>query len=225
MAMVLLAAAGPMYRIGLPLAAAFAVLRWAAYAGIGAAALAFVAAAWASRTKTRAALVWAVVALVIGLGTAGLPYFWLRAAQARPPIHDITTDLLNPPTFSAIVPLRADAPNGLERTADVNELQQRAYPGLAPVTLPEPPGAVFDRVEQVAQGLEWEIVAADRTGGRLEATDRTRWFGFEDDVVVRLTPWGAGTRVDVRSVSRVGRGDTGTNARRIQRFLERLQAL
>ena len=69
-----------------------------------------------------------------------------------------------------------------------------------------------------------QIVAAVPAEGRLEATDRTRWFGFRDDVVVRVTAEGTGTRVDVRSVSRVGRSDLGTNARRIRRFLEAVQA-
>jgi uncharacterized protein (DUF1499 family) len=76
----------------------------------------------------------------------------------------------------------------------------------------------------VVQVLGGPIGAADRSAGRLEATDTTRWFGFKDDVVVRLTPWGSGTRADVRSVSRVGIGDAGTNARRIEAFLARLQA-
>lgn len=74
-----------------------------------------------------------------------------------------------------------------------------------------------------AQAMGWLIVTADTSTGRIEATDTTRWFGFKDNVVVRLTPWSSGTRVDVRSVSRVGVGDTGTNARRIQRFLDRLR--
>jgi uncharacterized protein (DUF1499 family) len=75
-----------------------------------------------------------------------------------------------------------------------------------------------------AQEDGWQIVTADKSTGRIEATDTTRWFGFKDDIVVRLTPWGAGTRVDLRSVSRVGRSDIGTNARRIRRYLDRLQS-
>jgi len=74
----------------------------------------------------------------------------------------------------------------------------------------------------VAQEAGWQIVTADKSSGRIEATDTTRWFGFKDDVVVRLTPWGAGTRVDLRSVSRMGRSDIGTNARRIRQYLNRL---
>jgi uncharacterized protein (DUF1499 family) len=104
------------------------------------------------------------------------------------------------------------------------EQQREGYPDLAPVTLSLPPEQAFDRALTVAQDDGWEIVTADRTAGRIEATDTTFWFGFKDDVVVRLTPWGTGTRVDVRSVSRVGRSDVGTNARRITSFLEAVQS-
>jgi uncharacterized protein (DUF1499 family) len=71
--------------------------------------------------------------------------------------------------------------------------------------------------------MDWEVVGSDQSTGRIEATDTTPWFGFKDDIVVRITPWGSGTRVDVRSVSRVGRSDVGTNARRIRDFLDALQ--
>jgi len=126
--------------------------------------------------------------------------------------------------FDAIVPLRGDASNALERSSDVTGLQRDGYPDLAPITLPAPPDQAFDRALAVAQEAGWQIVTADKSSGRIEATDTTRWFGFKDDVVVRLTPWGAGTRVDVRSVSRVGRSDIGTNARRIRQYLDRLQS-
>ena len=65
-------------------------------------------------------------------------------------------------------------------------------------------------------------MTADKSSGRIEATETTRWFGFTDDIVIRLTPWGAGTRVDVRSASRAGAGDLGRNASRIRRFLDEL---
>ena len=81
----------------------------------------------------------------------------------------------------------------------------------------------FNRALAVAQESGWTIVTADSASGHIEATDTSRWFGFEDDIVIRLTPWGAGTRVDVRSVSRVGQGDVGANARRIRRYLDALE--
>ena len=82
---------------------------------------------------------------------------------------------------------------------------------------------MFAQAVEVARGRGWEIVAAEPDEGRLEATDRTRWFGFRDDIVVRVRPDGAGSRVDVRSVSRVGRSDLGTNARRIRGFMDALR--
>ena len=101
--------------------------------------------------------------------------------------------------------------------------QREGYPDLAPATLPVPRDQAFDRALAVAQAEGWEIVTADKASGRIEATDTTRWFGFKDDIVVRLTPWGSGTRVDMRSVSRVGRSDVGTNARRIEGFFDALE--
>jgi uncharacterized protein (DUF1499 family) len=70
--------------------------------------------------------------------------------------------------------------------------------------------------------MGWEIVAADAAAGRIEATDTTFWFGFKDDVVIRVEADGAGSRIDVRSVSRVGVGDVGANARRIRAYLRAL---
>jgi uncharacterized protein (DUF1499 family) len=221
----LLASAGPSYRVGiLSLTNAFTVLRWAAYAGVGAVLLGAIAAGLAYRRHSRVQIVVAAPALLAGLVAVGVPFEFQRRARAVPPIHDISTDLENPPTFDAIVPLRADAPNDLERTSEVTELQRQGYPDLAPVTLPIPLDQAFDRALGTAQEAGWQIVTADKSSGRIEATDTTRWFGFEDDVVVRLTPWGAGTRVDVRSVSRIGRSDIGTNARRIRQYLDRLQS-
>jgi len=66
------------------------------------------------------------------------------------------------------------------------------------------------------------VVASDAAAGRIEATATTRWFGFKDDVIVRIRPEAAGSRVDVRSVSRVGRGDLGANAARVREFLAKL---
>jgi uncharacterized protein (DUF1499 family) len=223
--LILLASAGPSYRVGiLSLTNAFTLLRWAAYAGVGAVLLGAIAAGLAYRRHSRVQMVVAAPALLAGLVAVVVPFEFQRRARAVPPIHDISTDLENPPTFDAIVPLRADAPNDLDRTSEVTELQRQGYPDLAPVTLPIPLDQAFDRALAAAQEPGWQIVTADKSSGRIEATDTTRWFGFEDDVVVRLTPWGAGTRVDVRSVSRIGRSDIGTNARRIRQYLDRLQS-
>ena len=223
--LILLALSGPIYRTGLiELQSAFGLLRWAAYlgvAGIGVALIAGVAAYFRGGRKTQ---LLAGLAFIIGLVAFAIPYQWQRSARGLPPIHDITTDLENPPTFEAVVPLRADAANSLERPPELTRQQREGYPDLEPITVPMPREQAFDKALVAAQAAGWQIVTADKSTGRIEATDTTRWFGFKDDIVVRLTAWGAGTRIDVRSVSRIGRGDVGANARRIRRYLDTLRA-
>ena len=221
----LLGVAGPAYRLRvLSLPSAFTLLRWAAYVGIAAMLAGLLAGLVAYRHSARVITLLAAAAFLGGVAAFGIPFQWQRAARSVPPIHDITTDLDNLPTFEAIVPLRADTPNGLDRPATLADEQRQGYPDLAPITLSMPSDQTFDRALAAAQEAGWRIVTADKGSGRIEATDTTRWFGFQDDIVVRLTPWGAGTRVDVRSVSRIGRSDVGTNARRIRRYLDRLRS-
>jgi uncharacterized protein (DUF1499 family) len=91
--------------------------------------------------------------------------------------------------------------------------------------LPQPPARAVQLAQQVAKDMGWEILAVVPSEGRVEATDTTWYFGFKDDVVVRVQPDSTGSRVDVRSESRVGGGDTGTNARRVRAYLARLHEL
>jgi uncharacterized protein (DUF1499 family) len=222
LALVVLGAAGPVHRLGASLATAYAIMRWAEYVGLSASLLAVGAAIYTYRGRKWTGTLVSVLALIIGLSAVAIPLAWQRRAQRLPSIHDITTDLENPPAFQAILSKRADAPNTLDRSPQLALLQREGYPDLAPVTLPTPPATTFDRALAIAQAQGWEIVTADKSTGRIEATDTTRWFGFIDDIVVRLTPWGAGTRVDVRSAARAGAGDLGRNANRIRRFLDEL---
>lgn len=223
--LLLLAAAGPIYRTGLvEVQSAFQLLRWAAYLGAGGMVMALCAGAFAYFRGGRKGQLLAALAFVIGLVAFAIPYQWQRSARSVPPIHDLTTDLVNPPNFEAIVPLRANAVNSLERPPELTRQQREGYPDLEPITVPTPIEPAFDRALTAAQAEGWDIVTADKSTGRIEATDTTKWFGFKDDIVVRLTAWGSGTRIDVRSVSRIGRSDIGTNARRIRRYLDRLRA-
>lgn len=217
-----LGAAGPLYRIGVSLASSYEIMRWAEYIGLAASLLAAGATIYSYRVRKWGATLISALALVIGLVSVAIPLAWQQRAQRLPSIHDITTDLENPPAFQAVLSKRVGAANRLDRTPQLSLLQREGYPDLAPITLPTPPATTFDRALAVAQSQGWEIVTADKSTGRIEATDTTRWFGFTDDIVVRLTPWGAGTRVDVRSASRAGAGDLGRNARRIREFLDDL---
>jgi uncharacterized protein (DUF1499 family) len=202
----------------------FVILRWTLYAGLGIIVIAVAGLVLAVLARTGKTFLISLGSLAVLAAVAAVPVGYLRSAGHVPPIHDITTDPDDPPRFAAVLPLRRDAPNTAEYGGPALAAQQRAaYPDLAPAHLAEPPPQAFARVVEAARGLGWHIVAAAPAEGRLEATDRTRWFGFRDDVVVRVVPEAGGSRVDVRSVSRVGRSDLGTNARRIRRFLEALQ--
>ena len=82
---------------------------------------------------------------------------------------------------------------------------------------------IFDRAVRVGVEMCWDIYRQDRNSGIIEAVDTTTIMGFKDDIVIRVRTGAGGTRVDLRSVSRVGQGDLGANARRINRFIERMQ--
>lgn len=157
---------------------------------------------------------------------------WLSFQQTRvegaPPIHDISTDLEDPPRFDEIVPRRAadGAANPPEYPGETFADQQReAFPDLVTLERAEAPDEVFAAAADVARELGWEVVAADPASGQIEATATTGWFRFRDDVVIRVSADDdGGSEVDVRSKSRVGQGDMGANAARIRRFIAALEA-
>jgi uncharacterized protein (DUF1499 family) len=220
----LLALSGIGVRLGLwPFGTGLQLFRYSAYLGLAAAAIAVVGLLI---PKARAgALGGLVVALGLGVGAAYFPWHWRQRARAVPPIHDISTDLEHPPRFVAVLPLRSDAPNTSEYGGtEVAAAQRRAYPDIRPLILAIPPPVAFNRALDAAKRMGWSLVAADSTGGRIEATATTAWFGFKDDVVIRVTPAPTGSRIDVRSVSRVGKSDVGTNAARIRAYLAKLSS-
>lgn len=222
-ASVLLLMAGPGVRAGWwEFSTGFQLMRWAAFTGLAAASLAVVLVLVPRIRRT--GLPALVFALVLGLLVAFIPWQGLRQARSVPAIHDITTDTAQPPEFVAILPLRADAPNSAEYAGEEIATEQvKAYPDIIPLTLEVTPQVAFARALEAAEQMGWQIVEADPAQGRIEATDTTFWFGFKDDVVVRVSAYGDGSRVDVRSVSRVGKSDVGANAKRIRRYLERVE--
>lgn len=142
-------------------------------------------------------------------------------------IHDVSTDVINPPQFVALIKIRADdnAKNPPEYAGEETaRIQQETYPDLVTRQFQATPEEVFTAASEVARELDWEIAAEIQAEGRLEATDITTWFRFRDDIVVRIQPRDGGSTLDVRSKSRVGRGDMGTNAKRIREFLARLES-
>jgi uncharacterized protein (DUF1499 family) len=221
----LLLLAGPVgYRLGiLPLRVALQMLlRWGAYAAIAAAVLSLAGlVVTLTRPKEARRGIWlAAIGLLAGAVLISIPGSF-RLGPPKPPIHDITTDTKDPPEYVTVLPLRANAPNATVYGGEEIASQQReAYPDLQPLVLNVQPPQAFERALATVREMGWDVVAADAAAGRIEATDTTFWFGFKDDVVIRVRPADEGSRVDVRSLSRVGRGDAGTNAKRIRAYLD-----
>lgn len=199
----------------------FTLMQYAAYVGV-AAVLVSLVGLLLSRGRGRFV---AVAGLALGAAAFLLPWSWRRDARQYPGIHDITTDTQNPPVFVAIAPLRVDAANPVAYAGDsVARVQRQAYPDIQPLMLAMPVDSAFTLAVKAAREMGWEMVDQDRGQGRIEATATTPWMGFKDDVVIRVSSASGIARVDVRSKSRVGRGDVGANAKRIRQYLQRLRA-
>jgi uncharacterized protein (DUF1499 family) len=224
-ALAMLLGSGPGTHLGLwSWQTGLSLLKWAAYTGLAGAAAALVLVVLLAVPQWRAQAWVPILALCLGLIAAAPPLMALRNAKAVPPIHDITTDAFDPPQFVALLAVRESAPNGSKYGgADIAAQQQKAYPDIKSLILKEPPGKAIQSAIDAARASGWEIVSSDAPTGRIEATDTTWWFGFKDDIIVRVRPEGAGSRVDVRSVSRVGKSDIGANAKRVREYLTRLQ--
>lgn len=223
-ALVCLGISGPGHRLGFwRFEVGIALVKLAAVAGLTAVGASLLAMVFAVVDHLPGGTIPALIGLAVGSFISILTLQWKYKLARVPYIHDITTDTRNPPLFVAVLPRRGAASNSADYGgAIVAKQQQAGYPDLGPGLLRISPDATFPRALQIAIDMGWEIVASDSKARWIEATDTTRWFGFKDDVVVRISATPTGSRIDVRSASRVGKSDVGTNARRIQEFLNRL---
>lgn len=223
-AALLLLLAGPGTRLELwDFRFGFTLMRWAVYGGLAAAGLGILFLLIPASRRGGAPML--LAAIIIGASIAAVPWMFMQKARSVPPIHDITTDTVDPPEFVAIAPLRSDAPNPVAYPGPETAEQQRAaYPGIQTLQVDAWPAIVFEHALETARARGWEVVQADESQGRIEATDKTFWFGFKDDVVIRIRGDDGGSAVDVRSKSRVGKSDVGANAARIEAYLDDLRA-
>ena len=164
------------------------------------------------------------LALVLALGYAAFIISRPIAAEGLPPIHDMKKELAKHQAFEKL-PLRADNLAGVETIENWRALHGEAYGHIRPVTINQPVAAVTARAVKLAEERGWTVAAQDPARGHVEATAAVSFIRFYDDVVLRITPTadGRASRVDMRSVSRIGVSDFGVNARRIEEFLEALQ--
>jgi uncharacterized protein (DUF1499 family) len=166
------------------------------------------------------------VALCLSAALVYVPWQYSRLRSTLPPIHDITTDTDNPPTFSAVLAARAfEGANSVDyRGLQLAQMQKAAYPDVVPVITALPVTRAFNEALHVAKSMPgWIIVAFDVDAGRIEASQQSRWFRFTDDIVIRVVGDEVGSRIDMRSTSRQGRSDYGVNAARIRAYVGVLQ--
>ncbi|MEM7054004.1 MAG: DUF1499 domain-containing protein [Pseudomonadota bacterium] len=216
-AVVLLLIGGPGARFGLwEFGFGFRLLRYALYAGIAGGVVALLLLLIPT-TRKQGSVVILFIALLISLAAAAVPLQMRSTAESLPFIHDITTDTTNPPRFIRLLPLRVDAPNPPDYAGEEVAVQQReAYPDIQTQRYSHTVEQVFAAALETVREQGWEIVAEEPSNGRIEATDTTFWYGFKDDVVIRIETDADGSKFDMRSKSRVGMSDLGTNANRIR---------
>lgn len=167
----------------------------------------------------------ALAGVLLGAVVGGYPAAQLAKARSVPPIHDVTTDPANPPVFVALAEARRAAPNGLDYAgAEIADLQKKAYPDVTTLHSSLAPADLFAHAAKAVADAGWQLADSAPQDGRIEATATTRMFAFKDDVVIRVRAADKGSDLDMRSMSRVGRSDVGTNAARIRGFLEKLRA-
>ncbi|MFT6121766.1 MAG: hypothetical protein ACJAWS_001393 [Oleiphilaceae bacterium] len=163
------------------------------------------------------------VAFLISLMPSAFVGAQLNMAASVPEIHDITTDTLNPPMYDEIIALRKNAPNSLVyeyqgSARKLAALQIAAYPDLKPLTSALSVNLAIKRAVDILKNQGLDVINVNAVKGIIEATATSFWYGFKDDVVVRIQATEQGSKIDLRSVSRVGRSDVGVNAIRIRTF-------
>ncbi|WP_323843847.1 DUF1499 domain-containing protein [Microbulbifer magnicolonia] len=206
----------------------FQVFKYAGLAALAVALISILVFIWGlvkRHPQSRHNALWAVV---LGLLPVALPLITVGKSNFDvPKIHDISTDLQSPPEYQAVLSLRREGDNSPKYAGEeVAKLQREAdiYADIQPLQLEMPVARATEVAAAVAEDLGWRVVALEPKRGHLEAVDRTPLLGFSDDVVVRVQAENGGSRVDIRSSSRVGISDLGANAKRIRSFLSELQA-
>lgn len=200
---------------GWPWPQAYDLAGWAAWAAAAGVLIALVGLVlWLRRRQGGAGLV--LLGLALSLPVTGLGAAFEFAARTTPPINDISTDIEDPPVFWFTV-TPTDYP-----TANAG-LQRAAYPKVQPLDLPLSFDEAFAAALSLIKDRGWKVLSADPAESQIEAIAKSRLFGFEDEVAIRVTKTDNGARIDMRSRSRLGQIDRGANARRIEAYLADLE--
>lgn len=198
----------------------FQIIKYTGFISIAVLLLAFGLAVFGLVKKQKpVTITGAVVAILLAIPVVGLS---MQAAKAKslPFLHQVTTDTVNLPEFEVIVGLRGENSNPLDYDSEkLAPLQQAAYPELQTIHSDLNMIQAFNKAVNVASNLGWEIVAKDYKKGKIEAVDTTALWAFKDDIVIRVQTTDTGSKIDLRSISRIGGSDLGANAARVSKFI------
>jgi uncharacterized protein (DUF1499 family) len=177
------------------------------------------------KTRKSYAIKPALIGLLLAGGYAVATAVVMSPVAYFPLLHDISTNLVDPPQFQKIV-LRKDNLAGIDTVAAWQDAHRNGYPDMKPLVLKQSVEVVYTNAKNLMEQRNWRLVVADSASLQLEATDTVSILRFHDDIVLRVRPAtkGGGSIVDMRSVSRVGVSDLGVNAKRIRAFLKDLAA-
>jgi len=207
--------------------------------------LGFLWVIWAIAANHGEAARYGLAGLIGAILLLALPLYDISRAVSLPAIHDISTDVENPPQFVALKKLRLqaareggeitpasyDGPNLAKgpdgKRASTVSLQKKYYGDIHSRGDLTSPDKFFARAAKAAYKMGWHVIAVVPQEGRIEATDTSFWFGLTDDIAIRVKPAGVGARLDIRSKSResfasspFGPTDMGRNAARIRDYLK-----
>jgi uncharacterized protein (DUF1499 family) len=170
-----------------------------------------------------------LLAFVIDAAVLAYPAYLALQYRKLPKIYDITTDPIDPPRFEALAALRNGEGTNTAVYAGLYsaEQQQKAYPDIEPVQLEIPPDRAYALALKLVNKRKWFIVderapQPPRKFGHIEAIARTPIMGFREDVAIRVQPDGEDSRIDIRSASRYFESDIGSNASRVNKFIDDL---
>lgn len=207
--------------------------RWGLWALIGVLTLAVVGVVLAFLVAPQRGRRIAILALLSPLMLFGVGYWYEQRQAQAAPIADVSTDLMDPPVFSQSVArarARLEGANGIDLLAEkagdgrrVIDVQRAAYSDISSIPTGLAANQAFAMAEALAREQHWRINVADANAGVIEASAETLWFGFTDDIAVRVRPDGLGARIDMRASRRVGENDGGANARRVRAFMGELR--
>jgi hypothetical protein len=206
---------------------------WCIYAGFFAFALGLVWMLSAMIANDSSGARYGLIGLIGAVLVLATPVYDYTSNLGLPPIHDISSDTERAPVFVALLTRRDNATNSpdydgpkklsfMGKVSTVSALQHKYYGEIHSISLLMSPEKLFKRAVTGAYGMGWNVIAVVPDEGRIEATDTTFFFGFTDDIVIRVKPAGMGAKLDIRSKARIGDDDEGRNAARVKAYIKRV---